>query len=672
MTETLLIDAVHPEEVRVALVNDSRLEEFDFETASKKPIKGNIYLGKVTRVEPSLQAAFVEYGGNKQGFLPFSEIHFDYYQVPVADKEKIAAALEETESPEDVESTEEKIEDEKDAAGNPEGEEAEEDKTEEIASEDEIYESVKQRRARIYKQYKIQEVLKRNQIILVQVIKEERGNKGASLTTYISLAGRYCVLMPNTDRAGGVSRRISDMETRKKLKSIVSDFELSKGASLIIRTAGASRDKKELDNDYSYLNSLWESIKKRTLDSEAPALIHEEGDLIKRSLRDMYRQNIDQILIEGKDALNNAKDFLKTIDPNAKRGIIKEYKEAEPLFQHYKIEDQLDELYENTASLKSGGSLVIHQTEALVSIDVNSGRATRERSIEDTALKTNLEAAEEVARQLRLRDLAGLVVIDFIDMRELKNKRSVERALKDALKSDRAKIQVGRISMFGLMEMSRQRMRSSISETSATPCPRCNGMGVIRSEESTALKLLRAIESRASKSEIDEVRMRTSSEAAFYLLNEKREEIIKIEENFGVKVFIDHDHNIIGADFAIDKPRGWRKKERVSKRKPSPKSSSDEKGKPTKDDASKKHEEVDDDIGNKIDNTANAKNSRGGKKPPTKKSSSNRPAKNKRAKEHGAEITTLNVENTAPENNNNKGSGEDSSKIKGLWKKITQ
>lgn len=624
MAKRILIDAAHPEEIRVAVAIDSVLQEFDFETSAKKQIKSNIYLGKVTRVEPSLQAAFVEYGGNRQGFLPFSEIHYDYYQIPVADKEKLAAALEEAErnsraqeesaqnnygqrdtDSRDVESqispeiSQEALSQAPEAPAVEGGNEAafplevnqpqaeitiisateqenqptaseaqaneqqnhdhqhDENETVEDVAFDEMQE-VRSRRTDFYRKYKIQEVLKRNQIVLVQVIKEERGNKGASLTTYISLAGRYCVFMPNTDRAGGVSRRITDMNDRRRLKEMVSGLELPKGSSVIMRTAGIDRDPEEIKRDYEYLQTLWEEIKAKTLHSEAPAVINEEGNLIKRSLRDMYRSDVSEIIIEGNEAYKNACKFMEIMDSGSVGKVI-EYKNKEPLFQNYRIDDQLDQLYENTARLPSGGSIVITPTEALVSIDVNSGRSTRERSIEETALKTNVEAAIEVARQMRLRDLAGLLVIDFIDMRELRNKRTVERTLKDALKTDRAKIQLGRISPFGLLEMSRQRMRSSIVEASTTTCSMCRGTGIVRSDESTAMMLLRAIESEAARG-FEEIRVRASYHLAFYLLNNKRMELDKIGQRYSVNVQVDNDPNFSGPQFAIDRQKSRRKK----------------------------------------------------------------------------------------------------------------
>ncbi|MCB2081237.1 MAG: ribonuclease E/G [Rickettsiales bacterium] len=569
MTKRMLIDAVHPEDIRVVVAEDTRLEEFDFETAAKKQIKGNIYLVKVTRVEPSLQAAFVEYGGNKQGFLPFAEIHPDYYQIPVADKQALlkeaaeeAAEAEDEDEPaaakRDTSKKQTAVEarDEAEGASPEEGDEAEAEAppvdSEELEADD-GFEQPKHR-PNFYRRYKIQEVIKRNQILLAQVIKEERGTKGASLTTYISLPGRYCVLMPNSQKAGGVSRRIADRETRKRLKSVVSELELGDGMSVIIRTAGIDRKKPEIKRDCTYLVKLWNTIRESAVQMNAPALVNEEGDIIRRSLRDIYHNDIEEVLVEGDEALKNAREFMKLMMPShAKR--IKEYKENIPLFQKFQIEDELDQLHNNTVSLKSGGSVVLSPTEALVSIDVNSGRSTREHNIEETALKTNLEAAEEIARQLRLRDLAGLVVIDFIDMMEYRNRRTIERALKEALKSDRAKIQVGRISNFGLLEMSRQRLRSSLMESNAQSCPMCRGTGLVRAQESVAMMHLRALENAAHSKKFDTVVLRTSFEAAHYLLNHRRDDLSSLEEESGTRVTVLGDSGFIGESYVIERPR---------------------------------------------------------------------------------------------------------------------
>ena len=470
MVYRLLIDGLHPEEVRVALTNEGYLEEFEVETSQKKQIKSNIYLGKVTRVEPSLQAAFVEYGGNRQGFLPFSELHFDYYQIPVEDKEDLKASLERgAEDADFVEDQDEPISNEADEAdkiiaestaksavkdeSDVPSDEAEsstdsdagvelEQPVDGDSEDDADVADVRRTRNQFYRKYKIQEVLKRNQLVLVQIIKEERGNKGASLTTYISLPGRYCVLMPNTESSGGVSRRITDSSQRKRLKGLISSFELDEGNSVIVRTAGVDQSDADIKADYEYLHSLWEGIRNKAVHSSAPALVYEEGDLVQRSLRDIYRSHVNEVLVQGTAAFASAKEVMAMLSPEQSDRIV-EYSGNVTLFQKYGVEAQLNALYQMEVPLASGGSIVLAPTEALVSVDVNSGKSTKERNIEETAFNTNIEAAQEVARQLRLRDLAGLVVIDFIDMRELKNRRGVERALKEALKKDRAKIQVG-------------------------------------------------------------------------------------------------------------------------------------------------------------------------------------------------------------------------------------
>ncbi len=431
MTKRMLIDAAHAEETRVVVVDGTRIEELDFESLSRKQLRGNIYLAKVTRVEPSLQAAFIEYGGNRHGFLAFNEIHPDYYQIPVADREALMREEEEEEA-----------------------KHSSADEASEADDEDAMDEAVERRRRRLMRRYKIQEVIKRRQIMLIQVVKEERGNKGAALTTYLSLAGRYCVLMPNTARGGGISRKITSMTDRKRLKSAVASLEVPKGMGLIIRTAGAARTKVEIKRDYEYLTRLWEDIREKTLASIAPALIYEEEDLVKRAIRDMFDKDLETIQVEGDAGYKDARDFMRMIMPSQAKKVV-HYRDPTPLFVKFQVEDQISQIHSPVVQLKSGGYIVINQTEALVAIDVNSGRSTRERSVEITALKTNIEAAEEAARQLRLRDLAGLIVIDFIDMDEGKNNRHVEKVLKDALKDDRARIQMGKISGFGLMEISR-------------------------------------------------------------------------------------------------------------------------------------------------------------------------------------------------------------------------
>ncbi|HVY34282.1 MAG TPA: ribonuclease E/G, partial [Caulobacteraceae bacterium] len=447
MSKRMLIDAAHAEETRVVVVDGNRIEEFDFESRSRKQLRGNIYLAKVTRVEPSLQAAFIEYGGNRHGFLAFNEIHPDYYQIPVADRE--ALMREEAEEEDDHHPI--AAHDEDGDGGETGGEDEDDVMGEELA----------RRRRRLMRRYKIQEVIKRRQIMLVQVVKEERGNKGAALTTYMSLAGRYCVLMPNTARGGGVSRKIVSATDRKRLKTMIQSLDTPEGMGLIVRTAGAKRTKAEIKRDYEYLMRLWENIREMTLHSIAPALIYEEEDLVKRAIRDMYDKDLEGIIVEGEAGYREAKEFMRMLMPSQAKKITA-YREPTPLFIKAKVEDYLAQIYSPVVPLKSGGYLVINQTEALVAVDVNSGKATRERNVEATALKTNMEAAEEAARQLRLRDLAGLIVIDFIDMEEAKNNRAVEKKLKDCLKDDRARIQMGKISMFGLMEISRQRRRSGV------------------------------------------------------------------------------------------------------------------------------------------------------------------------------------------------------------------
>ena len=509
MSKTMLIDAAHPEETRVVVVRNGRVEEFDFESASRKPIRGNIYLAKVTRVEPSLQAAFVEYGGNRHGFLAFGEIHPDYYQIPAADREALLA------------------------------EEAEQAALDEEGDGDD--EQVRARRA-AQRRYKIQEVIRRRQIMLVQAVKEERGNKGAALTTYLSLAGRYCVLMPNTPRGGGISRKITAVGDRKRLKSVISELEVPKGMGLIIRTAGAKRTKIEIKRDYEYLLRLWDDIRERTMKSIAPSLIHEEDNLVKRAVRDLYDKDVDAILVEGEEAYREAKDFIKMLMPShAKK--VQQYKAATPLFSRMKVESQLESIHSPIVQLRSGGYIVINQTEALVAIDVNSGRSTRERSIESTALKTNLEAAEEAARQMRLRDLAGLVVLDFIDMEENRNDRAVEKKMKDALRFDRARVQMGKISGFGLLEISRQRRRTGVLEGSSHICPTCDGTGRVRSPESASLQALRSVEAAVANRKDCEVALHADIATALYLLNEKRDHLTRLVQERGlvVRVFAESD-----------------------------------------------------------------------------------------------------------------------------------
>ncbi len=676
----MLIDASHPEETRVVVLDGSKVEEFDFEAASKRPLKGNIYLAKVTRVEPSLQAAFVEYGGNRQGFLAFAEIHPDYYQIPVADRQALIAEQEaeaRRRSEDDIESFD-MSGPKTDAAEGDSEEDAEEDdsaadeadapsltldaasielpaETEEASAEaasapetsdDEPHEDVfvnhggasfahedhhdhddvpelpsksesgdahesdygqdadslqaeavmenegeieavapsegegadgearadgdgapqdgdaaqplqMQRPAQKWvrkKHYKIQEVIKRRQIILVQVVKEERGNKGAALTTYLSLAGRYCVLMPNTPRGGGISRKITNAADRKRLKSAAQGLELPEGMGLIIRTAGENRTRLEIRRDYEYLMRLWDTIREKTLASNAPACVYEEGDLIKRVIRDLYTKDVQDIIVEGEEGHRNAKDFMRMLMPAQARNV-HQYKDTVPLFQRLHIESQLDAMFSSTVTLRSGGYIVINQTEALVSIDVNSGRATREHSIEETARKTNLEAADEVGRQLRLRDLAGLIVIDFIDMEESRNDREVEKRLREAVKNDRARVQIGKISQFGLMEMSRQRLRAGVVAGSTVVCPHCDGAGIVRSVESSALRVLRALEEEGEKSKSAAVTMKVAGDIAFYILNQKRQELARIEAEYGMEIAFEPKEGLTAGNFELERRR---------------------------------------------------------------------------------------------------------------------
>jgi ribonuclease E len=627
----MLIDASHPEETRVVVLDGQRVEEFDFEAASKRPLKGNIYLAKVTRVEPSLQAAFVEYGGNRQGFLAFSEIHPDYYQIPVADRQALLAEQEqearsrseddiesfdmsgkkkrgrkhdgeeaeagdaeaeengseetsESESPEDVlpleaatpdgvredaepaEAPAETAEGDAAPAETAEGEAAPAETAEAAPEAEPVPEGEEKpapkaealeakrpsQRWMRKRHYKIQEVIKRRQIILVQVVKEERGNKGAALTTYLSLAGRYCVLMPNTPRGGGISRKITNATDRKRLKAAAQALDLPEGMGLIIRTAGENRTKLEIKRDYEYLLRLWDTIRELTLKSNAPACVYEEGDLIKRVIRDLYNKDVTEVVVEGEDGYRNAKDFMRMLMPSHAKNV-KPYKEPVPLFQRHHIEAQLDAMFSQTVTLKSGGYLVINQTEALVAIDVNSGRATREHNIEDTATKTNLEAADEVGRQLRLRDLAGLIVIDFIDMEDSRNDRAVEKRLHNAVKNDRARIQIGKISQFGLMEMSRQRLRAGVIAGSTIPCPHCGGQGIVRSVESTALRVLRGLEEEAQKQRCDGMIVHVAADVGFYTLNQKRAELARLETEYDVTIAFEPKEGLKAGDFEIDR-----------------------------------------------------------------------------------------------------------------------
>lgn len=583
MSKLMLIDAAHTEETRVAIVNNGQVDDFDFETTGNEQLRGNIYLAKVTRVEPSLQAAFVEYGGNRHGFLAFSEIHPDYYQLPAEDREALlreaaeeAAAAIEDDDEDDQASADTENGAESDDAENDEdeanveddsGAEEEDDEASSDGEDDENGEKEKKfakasgrrparksSRTSISKRYKIQEVIRRRQVMLVQVVKEERGSKGAALTTYLSLAGRYSVLMPNTPRGGGISRKIVNSSDRKRLKSIVSELEVPDGMGLIVRTAGAKRTKAEIKRDYEYLSKLWETIVEKTLASEAPMLINAEGGLVHRAMRDMFDKEIEEVLVQGEDAYREAKDLAKLIMPSQAKKV-QQWKDEEPLFVSEAVEEQLDSIYSPVVQLKSGGYLVINQTEALVAIDVNSGKATRERNIEQTATRTNLEAAEEACRQMRLRDLAGLIVIDFIDMDENKNNRAVEKKLKECLKVDRARVQHGRISQFGLMEISRQRRRQGVLQATSDPCPSCNGTGRRRSIPSAALQLIRAIEARAASGGLKSISVKAPTDVALYILNNKREALIEIERIAGFAVSIHSSEEMLPGDFTIDAER---------------------------------------------------------------------------------------------------------------------
>ena len=600
MSKTMLIDAVHQEETRVALVNNGRVEDFDFETTGSEQLRGNIYLAKVTRVEPSLQACFVEYGGNRHGFLAFSEIHPDYYQLPQADREALLeeaareaeaaaddidddddgdfddsthddeAELDADDSDEDTDEAEEAEADaESDDADAASEEEATEASTDEDATEadadsedkDEKKPRAKAERRRrgarksrgtsITRRYKIQEVIRRRQVLLVQVVKEERGNKGAALTTYLSLAGRYSVLMPNTPRGGGISRKIPNGNDRKRLKVIMDDLQVPKGMGLIVRTAGAKRTKSEIRRDYDYLQKLWAKIRSKTMESVAPQRIHEEGGLVHRAMRDMFDREIEEVVVQGDRAYREAKDLAKTLMPTQAKKV-KRWTAAAPLFVKEGVEDQLDSIFSPTVQMKSGGYLVINQTEALVAIDVNSGKSTKERNIEQTALHTNLEAAAEACRQMRLRDLAGLVVIDFIDMDENKNNRAVEKKMKEALKLDRARVQNNRISQFGLMEISRQRRRAGVLQATSEKCEACDGTGRRRSIPSAALQLLRAIEARASGGGLRGMTVTAPTDVALYLLNSKRDQLSAIEEEVGYTIAIKSSATMIPGDFELD------------------------------------------------------------------------------------------------------------------------
>ena len=571
MEKKLLIDAAHSEETRVVVAESSQTHDFDFESNEKTQITGNIYLAKVTRVEPSLQAAFLDYGGNRHGFLAFSEIHPDYYQIPMADKEALLAEQIEVEeslrkkemgSSDDTEvdlstvqapSLEGTFDVETSDVLQTDYTSLETDESKDISAEV-LEEDPFPAKRPFQRKYKIQEVIKVRQILLVQVTKEERGNKGAALTTYLSIAGRYCVLMPNTSRGGGISKKITTLKDRVKLKKIIEGLDLKPNSGLIIRTAGGNRTKTEIRRDYEFLLKTWESIREQTLSSIAPTLIHAEGNLIKRAIRDLYDRDIKEIVVEGDKAYKEARAYLKLLMPSHAK-YVKKYDGKVPIFSFYEVENYLQEMFNPVVQLKSGGYIVIGVTEALVAIDVNSGRATKERSIEETALKTNLEAASEIARQLKLRDLAGLIVIDFIDMEERKNNISVEKKVKDCISLDRARIQIGRISSFGLLEMSRQRLRPGMIESTTTPCSFCHGTGTTRSDESLALQILRDLEKEgaASKNK-DNVVVKAPVQTTNFLINNKRDHLLIIESRYQIKIELHADVNLISPHYSIEKP----------------------------------------------------------------------------------------------------------------------
>ncbi|MBI3440996.1 MAG: ribonuclease E/G [Proteobacteria bacterium] len=628
MTKRMLIDATHPEETRVAVVSGTKLEEYDFETVVRKQLKSNIYLVKVSRVEPSLQAAFVDFGGNRHGFLPFPEVHPDYYRIPIADREALlaeeralSAALAAREDAEDEaelaaelaasgetpgsdspagESTAEAVEEDADegddaeqyipqhtgsiaadigqgvlvdsadtgadletedegdalaeassAASGDDLSAAEEEETEvEMIGGDVI--DVPVYRSSVKRRYKIQEVIKRNQIMLIQISKEERGNKGAAVTTFISLPGRYCVLMPNSPRGGGVSRKVSNAKDRQRLKKILQDLSVPDGMSVILRTAGVSRSAAEIKRDLDYLLRLWDQIREFTLKSSAPALIYEEGNLIKRAIRDLYKRDIDEVHVAGEEAWKHAREFMRTLMPSHVERVHLYQDDTAPLFFRYQVEKQIDEIHSPTVRLKSGGYIVINPTEAMVSIDVNSGRATKGRHIEETALKTNLEAADEIARQLRLRDQGGLIVIDFIDMEDNRNNRIVERKMRDAMQHDRARIQLGRISPFGLLELSRQRLHPSLVETNFETCKHCNGSGLVRTVETTGVIVLRAIEEEGMRSRAAELKVSVPTDIALYILNTKRDMLAAIEKRHDIRVFLNANDQLLKPNYTIE------------------------------------------------------------------------------------------------------------------------
>ncbi len=602
MATRMLIDASQPEENRVAVVEGKKIFSFDFESTARKQLKSNIYLAKVTRVEPSLQAAFIDYGGNRHGFLAFSEIHPDYYRIPVEDREALLAEeadiakqeaeeAERAEAASDVADSDKKVSEEIDDEDTddidtdnsnkkkkPTAEiiEIEKDKTTETVGgesaleeedDDDEQKTLARRLSKLRRRYKIQEVIKPRQIVLIQVTKEERGNKGAALTTYISLPGRYCVLMPNSPRGGGVSRKISNPKDRKRLREILKELNIPAGMSVILRTAGVNRNKSEIKRDLDYLLRLWNNIRAQTLESTAPSLIYEEGDLCKRAVRDLYTPDVSEILVAGDKGYRRVKDFMKMLIPSHAKKVVHYKDEHIPLFHRYQVENEINDIFNPRADLPSGGYIIINPTEALVSIDVNSGRATRERNVDDMALKTNMEAAVEIARQLRLRDLGGLVVIDFIDMEHYRHNTKVERKLKEAMSNDRARIEIGRISGFGLLELSRQRLRPSLTETHFETCPHCQGVGIIRTVDSSALLVLRAIEEEGIRGRSSEITVTIPNDIALYILNHKRDVLAQIETNYACRVYIRADQEMRPHELNLEHVRGSKQNNKRHKKK---------------------------------------------------------------------------------------------------------
>jgi len=564
MTKRILIDASNDQETRIASIQNDIIEDFEYEVVGKKQLRGNVYLARVSRVEPSLQAAFVEYGGNRQGFLAFSEIHPDYYRIPVEDRAKLLETVSKEVSNDDDEiqiNNDENVDDE--------------------FQENKDFKKIKNK---LYKNYKIQEVISKGQIILVQIVKEERGNKGAALTSYLSLAGRYCVLMPNTQRGGGISRKISTSTDRQRLKKVLEGLNLDKGMALIIRTAGSKRTKVEIKRDFQNLISMWEDIKNKTVKSNAPNLIHDEGSIIKRAVRDMYNSDVEEILVQGEPAFKTCKSYMKSLMPSHTKKIQQYTDDQVLLFQKFGIDTQLSDIFKPIVNLKSGGYLVINHTEALVAVDVNSGKATRERSIEKTAFQTNLEAAEEFARQAKLRDLSGLIVIDFIDMEDYKNRNTIVRKLKEAFKQDRARIQIGEISSFGLLELSRQRLRLSVSETTTEVCNFCGGIGRIQSSEVSSMQILREAEDSLVKNNQNEISISIHSSMSAYILNNKKQNIFDIENRHKAKIIFNIDNNLTISDYKLEKSEDRKivdlkaenqHKEQISKKRKNQKKSRD-------------------------------------------------------------------------------------------------